>query len=96
MTNAAENAGVITAPARLTVEHAVDFLASVRERAAFGSDLTIDLSAVAAADTAGVQLLAMLRRELQDRGVQLDLQSPSAAVTGSAELLGLGHLFAQE
>ena len=41
-------------------------------------------------DAAGLQLLLALQRALADRGRQLELRSPSAALRGGCEALGLG------
>ncbi|MDN6861065.1 STAS domain-containing protein [Pseudomonas sp. CAN2814] len=51
----------------------------------------LDLSAVEEIDTAGVQLLLSLRKQLQRHGAHLTLLNPSAAVRQIIDLLRL-HL----
>jgi len=53
------------------------------------ADVHFDLAGVSEIDTAGVQLLLLVRREAATRGLRLRLSSPSAAVRGAFELLEL-------
>lgn len=56
--------------------------------------LTVDASAPADVDGAGVQLLIALSNALQQRGRALDLLSPSAALIEACTRLGAGFLLA--
>lgn len=55
-------------------------------------DCTIDASAVAEVDAAGVQLLLSLSRTLAARERALRLERPSTRLTEACATLGLGHL----
>lgn len=55
-------------------------------------DCTVDASAVAEVDAAGVQLLLSLSRTLAARERALRLERPSARLTEACATLGLGHL----
>ena len=55
--------------------------------------LQVDLSAVSEIDSAGVQLLLLLKAESQKRGFTLRLLSHSEAVIEVFELLKLGMFF---
>lgn len=56
-------------------------------------ELQLDLSAVAEIDSAGVQLLLLLKAESQKRGFTLKLLGHSEAVVEVFELLKLGAYF---
>ncbi|MGZ5050983.1 MAG: STAS domain-containing protein [Methylobacter sp.] len=56
-------------------------------------ELHLDLSAVAEIDSAGVQLLLLLKAEAQKRGFTLKLLGHSEAVVEVFELLKLGAYF---
>lgn len=60
-----------------------------------GVDIELDLSGVTALDTAGVQIMLMLRRLAQSKGVAFRLVSPSAVAVQMLELCGLRNLIAQ-
>ncbi|MET0532964.1 MAG: STAS domain-containing protein [Steroidobacter sp.] len=57
-----------------------------------GEDVEIDLSGVTGLDTAGVQIMLMLRRLAHSRGVPFRLVSPSAVAVEVLELCGLQSL----
>ena len=54
-----------------------------------GDEVAVDLSGVSELDTAGLQLLLMLKREAEQVGKTLRLNDPSQAVL---EVLGLARL----
>jgi anti-sigma B factor antagonist len=56
--------------------------------------ILLDLAEVTEVDTAGVQLLLLLRREALAAGRTLHLLQPSMAATEAFELLDLGGRFA--
>lgn len=53
------------------------------------TDLELDLSAVSDVDTAGLQLLLMVRREAERRGAKVTLADPSPVVQDLFELTQL-------
>jgi anti-sigma B factor antagonist len=63
---------------------------------ASGADIELDLSSVTALDTAGLQIMLMLRRLAQSKGLAFRLASPSAAAVEVLELCGLRSLIAEE
>ena len=58
--------------------------------------LELDLAEVTEVDTAGLQLLMMLRREAQALGRALHLRSPSLAMVEAFELLDLAPWFGED
>ncbi|MCQ8104803.1 STAS domain-containing protein [Methylomonas sp. SURF-2] len=56
-------------------------------------ELQIDLSAVSEIDSAGLQLLLLLKREANQRHIKLSLINHSQAVVEVFELLNLGNHF---
>jgi anti-sigma B factor antagonist len=57
--------------------------------------IELDLAAVSEVDTAGMQLLMLLRREAQALGRPLHLRSPSMAMVEAFELLDLAAWFGE-
>ena len=55
------------------------------------SALQVDVSAVAAADTAGAQLLLSLQREAAARGIGIEFVGESPVLTTIVKQLGLGE-----
>jgi len=53
----------------------------------------MDLGGVDELDTAGLQLLVMIKQESQRQGSSLILSNPSAAVLNALDLSGLHSLF---
>ena len=72
------------------VESAHQRIAAAFDR---GCDVKVDLSRVATADTAGVQLLLAARNEAAQRGVSVVYVGESAALTQALTVLGLRDLF---
>jgi anti-anti-sigma regulatory factor len=62
-------------------------LLAVLER---GTDVTVDISHVAAMDTAGVQLILAFQSEAAKRGVAIEYSGQSAAFTHALTAVGLG------
>ncbi len=93
MTKKPDKQAPLKAPERLTVEHAAGLLEAARMRVSAGERVEIDLSAVAVADTAGIQLLALLHKRLAAAGTECVLSSPGESVLQGAELLGLAPVF---
>lgn len=56
------------------------------------ADIELDLSGVTALDTAGVQIMLMLRRLAHSKGAAFRVVSPSAASVEVLELCGLRSL----
>jgi len=84
--------GAVRLPERFTVEAAADVLADIRTRAGKSDTVRIDASAVTAADTAGLQLLAAARRDLVAEGKSCELDGLPESVADSARLLGLAPI----
>ena len=80
---------------RLEGELAISNAAPTRLRLldALQGPLEVDLSGVTHIDGAGLQLLLMLRREAQRRGLPLWLHSPSRAVQSAFALVRLNDEF---
>ncbi len=82
-------------PAELTIYAASElrahWLAAI-DAAPVEIDCTIDASAVAEIDAAGVQLLLSLSRTLAARERTLRLERPSTRLADACATLGLGHL----
>jgi anti-anti-sigma regulatory factor len=57
-----------------------------------GARVVLDAGEVERVDTAALQLLVLLRRELQARGATLDWRNASAAFNEAAGLLGLARI----
>lgn len=85
-----KDADALRLPERFTVEAAGDVLAEIRARAAESDTVRIDASEVTAADTAGLQLLAAVRLDLEGGGKRWQLDKVPQPVADSARLLGLG------
>lgn len=58
-----------------------------------GGNLELDLGAVQELDTAGLQLLIMIKKEMIARGLQLRLSNHSQAVLGVFELCDMAGFF---
>ena len=74
--------------ADLTIPHAATLAALLREGLEQGCS-ALDLSAVGECDSAGIQLLCATRRSARQRGDELTLQQPSAAVLDALRRYGL-------
>lgn len=77
----------------LDIYHAAE--AKGRLMAAFegAGDAELDLSGVAGFDSAGLQLLLLVRREKERAGGRLSLTATSGAVDGVIGLFNLGEMF---
>jgi len=77
-----------------TIFQATDFKAQLLELITdFGESLEIDLSAVEEMDTAGLQLLLLLRRELRAQHKNMVCVGMSPVVENMMEMLQLQHVF---
>jgi anti-sigma B factor antagonist len=89
--------GVALAPgAELTVSQAAPLRATLLARLEAGAWTGLDLSAVEAMDSAGVQLLLALRRSLADEGLPWTLSGASEPVREVLALYGLTDLLPAE
>jgi anti-sigma B factor antagonist len=77
---------------QVAAERAPQLLAAAQAAAAEGADLALDLAAVQAFDSAGVQLLLALQRSLAELGRGLQIQPAGKAVTGVLQTYGLQGL----
>ena len=80
----------------LTIFTASDQKPRLLEFLATGNDLEIDLSKVAEIDTAGLQLLILLKREAAQAGKPLRFALHSKAVLDVLELTNLTHAFGDQ
>jgi anti-sigma B factor antagonist len=83
----------ITAPESLTVHCVREFSQAWIEAACSHEGLCLDLSTVSHIDTAGIQLLLVLRREASQARKDLTFEHPSHAVRGLVDFYQLGDLF---
>lgn len=83
---------VLSLPERFTVEHAADVLAEARACAGKSGKVTLDLGGVRTVDTAGMQLLAVVCRQMKADGRDLELKSAPELIGENARLLGLDEL----
>lgn len=77
----------------LTIYTASDTKAMLMERLAEGCDLEIDLSGVTEMDTAGLQLLILARREVEQAGHRLNLLNHSHTVVDVLDTLNMAAYF---
>lgn len=76
----------------LTIYHALEQKSQLLDALAEGQTLELDLSQVAAIDTAGLQLLLLVKREAGSAGKQVKLTGHSPAVRELIEFTQLaGH-----
>ncbi|MFW6093665.1 MAG: STAS domain-containing protein [Pseudomonadota bacterium] len=78
----------IRLPERLGVEQVADVLAGIPAHGV-AQTLRLDCSEVASVDTAGLQLLLVLRRAARDAGGTLELAHVGPELRESARLLGV-------
>jgi anti-anti-sigma factor len=77
----------------LSIYRAAELKPVLLEALAAGGALHLELSEVSELDSAGLQLLMLLKRTAQQRGQQLRLSGHSPAVLEVVELLDLGAYF---
>lgn len=77
----------------MTIRRAQALKAMLLETIDGNEEVDVDLSAVKRIDTAGMQLLIMLKRECQLRGRTANFVNHSAAVQELMDLYDLGSLF---
>ena len=81
---------VVTLPASLAVRDVAEVAQRLRAAIAGGA-LVVDASAVAAVDTAGLQLLLAAERSARERGISTRWLGTSEVLKRAAAALGLGH-----
>ena len=79
----------------LTIYTATDWASDLLGRLADAATLDVDLSEVQEMDSAGLQILLLLRREADEHECRLNLVHPSAAVLEVLDLLRLRELFGE-
>lgn len=84
--------GVLALSGDFTLAHATAIKQVLTDALSQGDRLEVDLLNVTKLDTAGVQLLVLLQREANARGITLRWLGYSLAVEEVLELLDLGHL----
>lgn len=89
MTKKRSPAEAIRPPERLNVEHAAAFRSVLEAHAEDHDSTRIDLEAVIGIDTAGLQLLLVVKQDLAARGKFCELSHVPECVVDSARLLGV-------
>lgn len=87
---------VIALEGELTIYRAAELKPLLLAALAGTGPIELDLGEVSEVDTAGVQLLMLLRREALAQGRSLQLRAPSLAVAEAFELLDLAAWFGEE
>ncbi|MEC5400245.1 STAS domain-containing protein [Uliginosibacterium sp. H1] len=82
--------GVLALEGELTIMHASDIKDVLLDRLAASDKLDVDLAGISEIDSAGVQLLMMLRNEAERASKQVSWVGHSQAVTQVLDLLNLG------
>lgn len=77
----------------LTIYHAEALKDALLLTLGHGAAIELDLSQITEIDTAGIQLLILLKRESQQLGLQLDIVAHSAAVRELIEFYNLAAYF---
>lgn len=88
-----EGATLLTAIGDLTIYHAVEIKQRLIDDVTANAVLELDLVHVSEIDTAGVQLLALAKRESQKLGHTLRLVNHSASVREVVEFLNMTSFF---
>lgn len=88
-----EGAVRLTVAGDLTIYHAAEIRQRLIDAVRGNGVLELDLSHVGAIDTAGVQLLALAKRESRTQDHQLHIVSHSPAVCEVIEFLNLAAFF---
>lgn len=86
---ASPSGGLLRLPDALEIHCVRDFARLARERLASGGAMRIDGSAVQSADTAGLQLLLALRRDVLASGTSFEWHGISPVLLETGALLGL-------
>lgn len=89
MADAKGRSTVIPAPERLTVENAAGAFDEMQRFAADHDAMQVDLSPVVSVDTAGLQLLTVVRCDLERGGKSVEFSGAPDCVIEAARLLGL-------
>ena len=89
----AQSATAVGIEGEMTIYTAAEQYAGLRERLRNHKELELDLSAVTELDSAGVQVLMMLKKEMDHAGGQLHLVNHSRPVVDVFELLDLQSHF---
>lgn len=77
----------------MTIYTVLEHKTALSEQLKANKELQLDLSGVTELDSAGLQLLLFLKREANDRQIQLSLTQHSQAVVEVFELLNLSKHF---
>ena len=79
--------------ADLTIYHAESHKKALLDALAQGARIELDLSAVGDIDTAGLQLLILVKREAREQGKQLVITGHSTAVRQAIDFCNLAAAF---
>ena len=76
-------------PAQLIINHVEDLYLQLTKLLNSGESVVLDISDVQKADTAGLQLLCVVQRNLNDIGNNIVWQGQSSALTDTAKIIGV-------
>jgi anti-sigma B factor antagonist len=93
MTYSAEKTGRIALDGEMTIYTAADLKARLLNALAEGEELEVDLSGVSELDSAGLQIMVLLKREAGDQSKRVRFVDHSQAVLDVLDLTDLGSVF---
>ena len=84
---------LIELPENLTIHYASSYLDQVKEQVLSAEDVVFDGAKIETVDTAGVQLLLVMVKDLSLKGIGHRFESPSKILMESVQGLGLAADF---
>jgi anti-sigma B factor antagonist len=93
MTGASEMIGRIALEGEMTIYTAAELKARLLNALEENGGIEVDLSGVSELDSAGLQIMVLLKREAGDRGKSVRFADHSQAVLDVLELTDLGGVF---
>lgn len=84
---------LIELPENLTIHYASSYLEQVKEQILSAGDVIFDGARIETVDTAGVQLLLVMLKDLSSKGIEHRFESPSKILIESVQGLGLAADF---
>ncbi|MFT4925735.1 MAG: ABC-type transporter Mla MlaB component [Phenylobacterium sp.] len=76
-------------PAQLIINHVEDLYLELTKLLGSGESVVLDISDVQKADTAGLQLLCAVQKNLNDIGNNIAWQGQSSALRDTAKIIGV-------
>jgi anti-sigma B factor antagonist len=93
MTNSSVTTGRIALDGEMTIYTAASLKTRLLNGLAENNELEVDLSAVSELDSAGLQLMVLLKREAGDQGKSVRFVDHSQAVLDVLDLTDMGSVF---